>query len=481
MSTSNRTKLSGSRSRSTPPKVSRTHIMGTLVGALIAIFHNRNHELHGFKRPFQVLRPIFDTPWPLNEGTSYPSEFATQLWQALRKIQEFTTQVGDAPNDPDEFEQWLNALVDNLESKEESGAFLTAIPLALVSLVWSDEVVETLRQRIFDRFEDSVDSEWILPAIWIYFVMLRAAIMRRDPIKAAHAAIEELDPGIRDEFRACTGLRWSPIIEPAIQNLSMNCLTNVVWIIRHFNDPKSAFHVVPQGSGLQQQSLLLTQVLAGALIGAIHGIHRIPSSLTTYARLVRKDEPRTSRIWSTDPLEDKLATFGLWELQDIALTLAGFPPVTEAKLEPAVGPESVGDGIFAANLMGAIDTPTEWCVVSLCRTGDRFKFHPHRRQIYLIDKEGDVNPDLSAVVQDAVDAIDLHLSEGRPVLVHCHGGRSRTGLVLKAWKMRKDGIDENEAHEWLKASWPLVNRSNQTFTDFLRNEWPKVMKDFKID
>jgi ADP-ribosyl-[dinitrogen reductase] hydrolase len=53
------------------------------------------------------------------------------------------------------------------------------------------------------------------------------------------------------------------------------------------------------------------------------------------------------------------------------------------------------------------------------------------------------------------------------VVVHCHGGRSRTGLVLKAWKMRTDGCNESEAHAWLEAQWPLVQRLNPTFTDFL--------------
>ena len=38
-------------------------------------------------------------------------------------------------------------------------------------------------------------------------------------------------------------------------------------------------------------------------------------------------------------------------------------------------------------------------------------------------------------------------------MVHCHGGRSRTGLVLKAWAMRAHGYDERQAHEWLTSRW----------------------------
>ena len=56
--------------------------------------------------------------------------------------------------------------------------------------------------------------------------------------------------------------------------------------------------------------------------------------------------------------------------------------------------------------------------------------HPVRRQVYLTDGEGDCSGDLAAVVTDAVDAIDALLAEGRNVVVHCHGGHSRTPLTI---------------------------------------------------
>jgi len=57
------------------------------------------------------------------------------------------------------------------------------------------------------------------------------------------------------------------------------------------------------------------------------------------------------------------------------------------------------------------------------------------------------------------------------VVVHCHGGRSRTGLVLKAWKMRAHGASEREAHDWLADTWPLYEDYNRTFVEFLRTDW----------
>jgi ADP-ribosyl-[dinitrogen reductase] hydrolase len=31
------------------------------------------------------------------------------------------------------------------------------------------------------------------------------------------------------------------------------------------------------------------------------------------------------------------------------------------------------------------------------------------------------------------------------VLVHCHGGASRTGLVLRGWLVREEGMSPDEA------------------------------------
>ena len=73
-----------------------------------------------------------------------------------------------------------------------------------------------------------------------------------------------------------------------------------------------------------------------------------------------------------------------------------------------------------------------------------------RREVYLIDKDEDHNQALASVVDDTVKTIDAWLSEGRTVVVHCHGGASRTGLVLRAWLMRKHKWPETKATSFLK-------------------------------
>lgn len=477
MSNANANPPARARSTATPPKGTRPHIVGALVGAVISLFLPRTRETENTFSHLPTL-PTFGPLWRLEEPRLDPSKYGSTLWKAIARIRQIPLELGNPPRESDELEKWVESIPDFIAANDEETALLSSIPLAIASVSWSGEVLRVMRKHVLDS-RHFYGRQWITLSIWLYFVMLRAALLKMDPVKAGRAEIDELPTEMRDAYRAILSRGWAPSGEAAIDDLSMRCVAHAAWIARLTQDPGVALLLATDDSHNPRGSSPMIRILAGALVGAVHGIHRIPSALSTYARVVVEARPKSSSPEVDEIL--KLGTASLWDLQNIALELAGFPPVKEAAMEPAVGPTNVAEGLFAANLMGAVDAPTEWCVVSLCRTADRFQFHAYRRQIYLIDQEGDANPDLAAVVQDAVDAIDLHLAQGRTVVVHCHGGRSRTGLILKAWKMRKDGVDEAAAHEWLKAAWPLVNRSNETFTDFLRNEWPKVMKDFEND
>ena len=89
----------------------------------------------------------------------------------------------------------------------------------------------------------------------------------------------------------------------------------------------------------------------------------------------------------------------------------------------------------------------------------------------MIDQAGPANADLRAAVADAVDSIDALLAEGRTVVVHCHGGRSRTGLVLKAWAMRANDWTEREAHIWLAQRWHRYEDYQSSFIELLSRDW----------
>ena len=129
-------------------------------------------------------------------------------------------------------------------------------------------------------------------------------------------------------------------------------------------------------------------------------------------------------------------------------------------------------GIHACNYLGAPLADTNMAIVSLCRMEDALRYHPYRREFYIIDQWGEGhNPHLRHVTEEAVDAIDAFLAEGRDVVVHCHGGRSRTGFILKAWYMRRFGVKHEEAHTWLRDIWPHYVTWNDDFEGFIKHEW----------
>ena len=69
------------------------------------------------------------------------------------------------------------------------------------------------------------------------------------------------------------------------------------------------------------------------------------------------------------------------------------------------------------------------------------------------------------------DLLGTSAPEGRDVVVHCHGGRSRTALVMKALAMRHHGWTEQQAHEWLLEQWPHYGLWNRSFRTVLQDGW----------
>ena len=200
--------------------------------------------------------------------------------------------------------------------------------------------------------------------------------------------------------------------------------------------------------------------VAGALAGALYGMQRIPVRWVTYVHgYVRQADGERKEYRTQD-------------LIDVGRRLFGRSASRVTPPEGPRGPQLVDPaGVHAANVDGAARAPKEHAIVSMCIPEQRFLKHPSRRTVFMRDEEGDANADLLFVVRDAVEAIEAFLADGREVVVHCHGGRSRTGLVLKAWYMAHHGEDHRAAHEWLEREWGLYRTYNSTFIDFLDNEW----------
>jgi ADP-ribosyl-[dinitrogen reductase] hydrolase len=81
---------------------------------------------------------------------------------------------------------------------------------------------------------------------------------------------------------------------------------------------------------------------------------------------------------------------------------------------------------------------------------------------YIADNEH--NSDLDDVLADVLDDMAALRAEGHRLLVHCHGGASRTGLVLRAWLMRTEGMSEAEATAHVAERWPHLGLWNTSFT-----------------
>ena len=153
------------------------------------------------------------------------------------------------------------------------------------------------------------------------------------------------------------------------------------------------------------------------------------------------------------------------------MRLLGGTNAPETPLGSPQGPTEIaaGSGVFAADLGAASRVDHNWAVLSLCRVSSCFSDHPIRREVFLLDDEN--NPALASVVKDCVSTIDAWRTEGCTVVVHCHGGASRTGLILRAWLMRKYGWSSVEATKHLKSCWPCLGEWNESFTTFLRDSW----------
>lgn len=286
----------------------------------------------------------------------------------------------------------------------------------------------------------------------LYTAMLRSALRGADPFVALDAALARL-PDEQDRFVDLLAPDWHPHTTTLSNGTVWTCLAQAVWAVRTTDTFEDALVAAIELGGDTDT----VAAVAGGLAGAVHGVQAIPSRWTTYLH---------GRV----PGE----LLRLEDFQRLTHELIGATTAPEQPPGPPLGPTEIAPGVLAASWSGAQTAPTDHAVVSLCRVGTTFEHHPVRRELYLVDREGDHNPNLDAAVRDAVTTIDAFRAEGRRVVVHCHGGASRTGLVLRAWLMHTHGWDEPTATAHVEDRWPHLGLWNETFTEFLRTEWRPV-------
>jgi len=361
------------------------------------------------------------------------------LFSSWREWAEDAVDVGTTTRHALSFERWQDVIHRNPAMTAANGALMRVFPLALLDIDAVARREWTLQQAALTHAHPDAGF-----GAWLGVAMMRAAIEEEDPFAALAKELEQLPAESRNRFAPLLSTTWSPSTEMIGNGSVWGCLASAVWAVRGATTFEDA---VVRAVNLGDDADTVACV-AGAIAGAMFTEQAIPSRWLAYVH--------GTALGNTYRLED---------LENVARSLADKSPPSPQK-ESAVGPIEVFPSLYAANRAGAEGVPTNWAVVSLCRTEGFFVGHGVRRQSYILDNSHG-NPKLEDAVSDVVSSIDELLGEGRKVVVHCEGGRSRTCLALKAWWMKTTGGSHAEAKSWLSEHWHMCSDHNSSFSEFL--------------
>jgi ADP-ribosyl-[dinitrogen reductase] hydrolase len=274
--------------------------------------------------------------------------------------------------------------------------------------------------------------------------LMRVALEGGDPLAAIPSALALVAGERREPWAAVLAPSWTPADATESNGAVWPTLGQAVWALRHGRDFAGVLRLVVDLGGDTDT----VACVAGGLAGAVFGMGGIPSR---WASVVHGRVPGSGeRVWRVADLQQLAAALDGGALQSY-----------DAGVIPRIGPKEVLPGIWAANLDGARYSETDFAVISLCRLGEPFP-HPLQRMAYIADNEH--NSDLDVVLADVLDDMAALRAEGHRLLVHCHGGASRTGLVLRAWLMRTERMSADEATTHVAERWPHLGLWNTSFT-----------------
>jgi ADP-ribosyl-[dinitrogen reductase] hydrolase len=278
----------------------------------------------------------------------------------------------------------------------------------------------------------------------IFHELVRVALDGGDPLAALPATLELVDPEHREKWATVLAPDWTPDQATERNGAAWPTLGSAVWALRHGRDFAEVMRLVIDLGGDTDT----VAAVAGGLAGAVFGITGIPMRWTSvvHGRVPGYADKR-------------------WELADLHHLAAVLDGSTEGPYEATptdrIEPREVVPGVWAADLDGARYSARDFAVVSLCRTGTRF---PHKLQRFAYLTDDDKNTELDVVLADVLEDVEALRAEGKKVLVHCFGGASRTGLVLRAWLRRTEGLSADEATAAVAERWPYLGLWNASFT-----------------
>ena len=289
----------------------------------------------------------------------------------------------------------------------------------------------------------------------IFAELVRVALEGGDPLAAVAPTLALVDERLRQRFEQVLDEAWQPDGIEA-NGAVWGALGTAVWALRQASSfAEAVVRAIDTGDDADTVGCI-----TGGLAGAVFGIGGIPSR------------------WSS-PIHGSLigpasSGYDLASLRDLAAELAGLDPDTPPE-EPtwsARGPHLVDvRGLWVADREGASrshEVVPNAHVISLSKVA-HVPSQPHWRRTYLVDSEDpDENLALEQVLDDVLSTVKACIEAGDPVIVHCYAGESRTGLVLRAWLMERDGLTEAEATAAARELWPHIKTWNTVFTDLLR-------------
>jgi hypothetical protein len=126
-------------------------------------------------------------------------------------------------------------------------------------------------------------------------------------------------------------------------------------------------------------------------------------------------------------------------------------------------------------LGGYVDEPPPGvqAVLNLCELEDPYQAETHHWEPI---RDAEPAPGLDWL-RKQVEFIESQRSEGRSVFVHCRNGVSRSGMVVTAYLMRREGWSRDEALKHLRLHRPEV-RPNPAFL-LLLLEWEQSLRGRK--
>lgn len=415
-----------------------------------------------------------------------PGEFTDDTQMALALAQSLVANGGLSPEDLwARWREWAESAPDvgittsaALRSLVHQGAAASAHELTgrsggngAVMRVWPVGIAAAARSDGGERFvRDAAFAQGSLThaepdAAWgasLVAEVIRLLILGDSLADALVSALTLLPRKSAELFGDLTSSDWHPGIHDAPSNGSVwGCVAQAVWAVRQGDDFASVMRLAIDLGGDTDT----VASVAGAIAGALHGVQSIPSRWTTYVHGTVGARPTE--------------TFRRKEILDIVRRLTGAEPGGPSETESPAGPTEVDENLYAASFPGVVDYVesragglSDIAVLSLCRVASSLLDVPLRREVHLYDN--DHNEALPTIVADCVDTIDAWLTEGRRVIVHCHGGRSRTALVLMAWAMRHRGHSHDDARRWLRERWPRMEEWTPSFSAFLEHDWMRT-------